>query len=132
MRLTLPALVTLAAVLVYYVIGFNVGRARVKYKIDAPAVTGNLDFERIYRVQMNTMEQFVAFLPALWLFAIYLSPLWASAFGVVWIVGRIVYAVGYTRAAAKRDVGFGITFIGFAVLWVGAAWGVIGALLQGM
>ena len=131
MRLTLPALVTLAAVFVYFVTTLNVGRAREKYKIVAPAVTGNLDFERVYRVQMNTVEQIVAFLPALWLFAIYLSPVWASAFGVVWIVGRILYAVGYTRSADKRDVGFGVTFIAFAALWAGAAWGVIGALLQG-
>ena len=31
---------------------------------------------------MNTLEQLVVFLPALWIFASYISPLWAAALGV--------------------------------------------------
>jgi glutathione S-transferase len=131
MNYALPALTTLAAVLFYAVTSINVGRARGRFKIDAPAVTGNADFERVYRVQMNTLEQLVAFLPALWLFAIYVSPTWASTLGTAWIAGRVVYAVGYYRAAEKRGPGFGITFIAFAALWVGATWGVVRALLIG-
>jgi uncharacterized membrane protein YecN with MAPEG domain len=131
MRYALPALTTLAALLFYVVASINVGRARGRFKIDAPAVTGHPDFERIYRVQMNTLEQLVAFLPALWLFAFYVSPTWAATLGTAWIAGRVIYAVGYYRAAEKRGWGFGITFAAFAALWVGAAGGVVRALLQG-
>ena len=131
MRYALPALTTLAALLLYVVVSINVGRARGKYKIEAPAVTGHPDFERVYRVQMNTLEQLVAFLPALWLFAFFVSAAWASTIGTAWIVGRVVYAAGYYRAAEKREAGFAITFVAFAVLWVGATWGVVRALLQG-
>jgi len=131
MRYALPALTTLAALLFYVVVSINVGRARGKFKINAPAVTGHPDFERVYRVQMNTLEQLVAFLPALWLFAAYVSPTWAATLGTAWIAGRVIYAVGYYRVAEKRGPGFGITFAAFAALWVGAAWGVVRVLLQG-
>jgi glutathione S-transferase len=126
----LPALTTLVALLLYFVIVANVGRARMKYKIEAPAVTGHPDFERIYRVQVNTVEQLIGFLPALWLFAHYVSPSWASVLGTVWIVGRAFYAIGYYRAAEKRSVGFGIGMFAFVALWLGAAWGVVKVLLQ--
>jgi len=131
MRYALPALTTLAALLFYVITIINVGRARGRFKIDAPAVTGHPDFERVYRVQMNTLEQLVGFLPALWLFAFYLSPTWAATLGTAWVAGRVVYAVGYYRAAEKRGPGFGITVSAFAALWLGAAWGVVRALLQG-
>jgi uncharacterized MAPEG superfamily protein len=127
----LPALTTLIALLLYFVVTINVGRARVKHKIEAPAVTGHPDFERAYRVQMNTLEQMIAFLPALWLFAAYVSGPWASALGALWIAGRALYAVGYYRAAEKRGAGFGLAALAFVALWLGAAWGVVRALLQG-
>lgn len=124
-----PALVTLAAVLFYIVTIANVGRARDKYKIKAPAVTGHPDFDRVHRVEENTLEQLVAFLPALWLCAVFLSPPWSAALGAVWILGRILYAAGYYRAASKRGLGLVITLFAFAALWIGAAWGVVHALL---
>jgi uncharacterized membrane protein YecN with MAPEG domain len=124
-----PALVTLAAVLFYVVTIANVARARDKYKIRAPAVTGHPDFERIHRVEENTLEQLVAFLPALWLCALFMSATWSAAFGAIWILGRMLYAAGYYRAASKRGLGFAITFFAFAALWLGAAWGVVRALL---
>ena len=127
----LPALTTLIALLLYFVVTINVGRARVKCKIEAPAVTGHPDFERAYRVQMNTLEQMIAFLPALWLFAAYVSGPWASALGALWIAARALYAVGYYRAAEKRGAGFGIAALAFVALWLGAAWGVVRTLLQG-
>ena len=127
----LPALTTLVALLLYFVIVANVGRARVKYKIEAPAVTGHPIFERAYRVQVNTLEQLIAFLPALWVFALYVSPSWASVLGTVWIAGRALYAVGYYRDAEKRHAGFGIGMFAFIALWLGAAWGVVRALVQG-
>lgn len=125
-----PALVTLAAVLFYVVTIANVGRARDKYKIKAPAVTGHPDFDRVHRVEESTLEQLVIFLPALWLCAVFVSPPWAAAVGTIWILGRILYAVGYYRAASKRGLGFAITFIAFATLWISAAWGVVRALLS--
>jgi uncharacterized MAPEG superfamily protein len=131
MRYALPALTTLAALLFYVVVSINVGRARTKFGIEAPAVTGSPDFERVYRVQMNTLEQLVAFLPALWLFAFYVSPTWAATLGSAWIAGRVIYAVAYYRAAEKRGPGFAITFLASAALWAGATWGVVRALLQG-
>jgi len=131
MRYALPALTTLAALLFYVMTIVNVGRARGRYKIDGPAVTGNPDFERVFRVQMNTLEQLIAFLPALWLFAFYVSPSWAATLGSAWIAGRVIYAVGYYRAAEKRAAGFGITVLAFAALWVGALWGIVRTLMQG-
>ncbi len=131
MRSALPALTTLVALLLYFVTTVNVGRARVKYKIAAPAVTGHPVFERAYRVQVNTMEQLIAFLPALWLYAAYVSPAWASTLGALWIAGRALYAIGYYQAPEKRGTGFGIGAFAFVALWLGASWGVIRAMLQG-
>ena len=74
-------------------------------------MTGEPDFERVVRVQQNTLEQLVFFLPLLWLFSFYVSPLWAAGVGAIWLVGRIVYAWGYYQAAEKRTIGFGISFI---------------------
>ena len=127
----LPALTTLVAVLLYFVVTLNVGRARVKYKIAAPAVSGNPDFERAYRVQMNTLEQIVPFLPALWLFAFFVSTFWATLLGAIWILGRALYAIGYYRAAEKRGAGVGLSMLAFVALWFGAFWGVGRILLQG-
>jgi|APFre7841882630_1041343.scaffolds.fasta_scaffold08255_2 glutathione S-transferase len=131
MSTSLPALTTLVAVLLYLVTSINVAAARGKYKIEAPAIAGNADFERIFRIQMNTLEQLVAFLPPLWLFALYVNPAWSSVLGAVWIAGRALYAVGYTRSAPARSKGFIIAFAALAVLWLGAMWGVVAALLRG-
>jgi glutathione S-transferase len=131
MSMALPALTTLVAVLLYIMTSVNVAFAREKYKIAAPAITGNVDFERIFRVQMNTLEQLIAFLPALWLFALYMSPAWSSAIGAVWIAGRALYAVGYARAADGRGKGFVIAFAALALLWLGAIWGVVATILRG-
>jgi glutathione S-transferase len=102
------ALVTCLALLAYFLISFQVGKARGTYGIKAPATTGNPDFERIFRVQMNTLEWMPVFLPALWLFAIYVGDAIAAALGVVWIFGRLVYFTGYAKAANKRGPGFAI------------------------
>jgi glutathione S-transferase len=131
MSMPLPALTTLIALLLYFATLMNVARARIKFKIAAPAVTGNPDFERIFRVQMNTLEQLPMFLPALWLFAIYVNPAWASVIGVVWIIGRVFYAIGYTQSAAKRGPGGIVGFAALAVLWIGAIFGVVAALVRG-
>ncbi|MET3526752.1 MAPEG family protein [Phenylobacterium koreense] len=115
------ALVTIAAVLVYLWMGIRVGRARVKSGVAAPAMTGDPVLERHIRVHYNTLEWLPAFLVGLWLFAIYWNELFAAAMGVVWIVGRIVYALGYVADPKKREAGFLIHLLATAVLLLGAA-----------
>jgi glutathione S-transferase len=125
----LTAAVTLVAVLVYFLITGGVARARSQYGIKAPAVTGHEGFERIYRVQMNTLEQMAMFLPALWLCAAYVSDRGAAVGGLVWIVGRVIYALAYTRDPSTRGPGAMITLVATAGLWLGAAYGVVKAMI---
>src|ERR1700687_3336409 len=99
------ALVTCLAILFYFFTTIQVSKARVAYGIKVPAVAGNADFERVFRVQMNTLEWMPIFLPSLWLFAIYISDAVAAVLGLVWIAGRILYMTGYSQAAAKRGPG---------------------------
>jgi uncharacterized membrane protein YecN with MAPEG domain len=114
------AIVTCLAVAFYFFTSTQVARARVRYGVKLPAITGNPDFERVFRVQMNTLEWLPIFLPSLWLFAIYVGDASAAALGVLWIVGRIVYFIGYRAAVAKRSPGFFIQAVACIILWVGA------------
>src|ERR1700756_4825849 len=100
------AFVTCLAILFYFFTSVRVARARAAHKIKPPAISGNLDFERVFRVQMNTLEWLPIFLPSLWLFAVYISDSAAASIGAVWIAGRILYLTGYSKAAAKRGPGF--------------------------
>jgi glutathione S-transferase len=120
MPLALPALMTLLAVLWYIVTAFQVGRAHVKYKIDAPNMTGHPALERAVRVHMNTLEQLAAFLPAMWIYAWFGNPRWAAIACAVWIVGRIMYAFGYWADEKKRGPGFAITMFALSIVWVAA------------
>ena len=124
------AIVTCLAVGFYLFTSINVGRARTAFGVNAPAISGNADFERVFRVQMNTLEWMPIFLPSLWLFAIYLSDPIAAAIGIVWIVGRILYLVGYSEAAAKRGRGFGIQALACGVLWIGALGGIVRQMIH--
>jgi glutathione S-transferase len=114
------AIVTCLAILFYFFTTILVGKARAKFGIKAPAISGNPDFERVFRVQMNTLEWLPIFLPSLWLFAIYISDEWAAVLGLIWILGRILYLTGYSQAAEKRSMGFGIQALAGIVLWRGA------------
>jgi glutathione S-transferase len=116
---------TLAALCVYFWISFNVGKARSTYKVPAPSMEGPLEFQSIVRVQANTVEQMLLFLPALWMCAYFLSDRWAALGGGVWIIGRIVYALGYYQAPAKREIGFGITILASIALMLGSAAGLL-------
>jgi len=97
----LTALVTCLAILFYFFTGIQVSKARVAFGIKAPAMPGHPDFERVFRVQMNTLEWMPIFLPSLWLFAIYISDPVAAVLGLVWIAGRVLYLTGYSQAANK-------------------------------
>ncbi len=125
------ALVTCLAILVYVFTIIQVSKARVAFGVKAPAVSGNPDFERVFRVQMNTLEWLPIFLPALWLFAVYLNDALAAALGLVWIVGRILYLTGYSQAANKRELGFGIQSVAALLLWLGALGAIIWRLIHG-
>lgn len=115
-----PSLVTVSALLVYFVLILNVGKARVKYRVMPPQMTGDPNFERVVRVQQNTVEQLILFLPALWLFSLFVSQLWAGIIGGVWIGGRILFAWGYYQAAEKRTPGFGISSLATIALLAGS------------
>jgi len=114
------ALVTCLAILFYFFTSTRVSRARASFGVKAPAITGDPDFERVFRVQMNTLEWMPIFLPSLWLFAIYVSDPIAAALGLVWIAGRILYMTGYSQAANKRGRGFGIQALAAGILLFGA------------
>jgi uncharacterized MAPEG superfamily protein len=127
----LPALVTLLTVLLLFGTMWLVGRAREKYAIKAPATSGHPMFERAYRVQMNTLEQTVMFLPTLWLAAHYGFTGWAGIAGLVWLLGRAWYATAYMADPAKRGPGFALASLGWIALLVMAAIGVVRAMAVG-
>ena len=113
------AIVTVLALLTYAWMGTRVSATRRKTGIRAPAVTGD-PLERTIRAHYNTLEWLPIFLPALWLFAIYWNTLAAAALGVIWIIARIVYFLGYTAEASKRSTGFLIQTFAAAALLLGA------------
>ena len=125
------ALVTCLAIALYFFTSIRVAKARAAFGIKAPAITGHPDFERVFRVQINTLEWLPIFLPSLWLFAIYISDPVAAVIGLVWIVGRILYMTGYSQAAEKRGRGFGIQAMATIVLWLGAVGAIVWRLVHG-
>lgn len=126
----LTAFVTLLAIAFYFFTAINVSRSRTKTGVKVPAMAGHPDFERAFRIQMNTLEWMPIVLPALWLFAIYISDAIAAGIGAIWIIGRIVYFVGYSKAAAKRGTGFAIQALAAMALWVGALGAVVLRLVK--
>lgn len=131
MPLALPALMTLVAVLWYVLTGIQVGRMRVRCEVPAPATTGDPAFERAFRVQMNELEQIVAFLPAMWIYATFGDSRLAALGCGVWLVGRIVYALGYWAQAHRRHAGFTVSTFALAITWVAALASVVAALRAG-
>jgi MAPEG family. len=127
----LPALVTLLTIVLLFGTAFAVGRARERHGIQAPATSGHPAFERAFRVQMNTLENTVLFLPTLWLAAHYGFAAWAGVAGLVWLAGRSWYALAYLREAGKRGGGFVLGMLGWAATLVMAAFGVVRALVIG-
>jgi glutathione S-transferase len=126
----LPAVVTLLTLLLMFATVWAVGRARGRYGIKAPAVSGDPAFERALRVQMNTLENAVMFIPALWLAAQYVDPLWAGIAGLVWLAGRIWYAAAYLRDASRRGPGYLVSMLALAALVLMAAAGMGMAIME--
>jgi hypothetical protein len=123
------AIVTVLALLQYVYFAVAVGRARGRYGVHAPAVTGHEVFERYFRVQQNTLELLVVMVPALWLFATYVSPLWGAVLGVVYVVGRFIYFAAYVGDPAKRGLGFALTMLPVLALAIGALVGAVARLM---
>ena len=125
------AIVTLLTIALYFGFALRVAAARGQFGIKHPATTGNPDFERIFRSHVNTLEWMPIFLPSLWLCAIYFSDVTAAALGLVWIAGRALYFVGYSRAVPKRLPGFLVQTTVCLLLFIGAAAGIVMQLGRG-
>jgi glutathione S-transferase len=119
------AIATLLAVAFYFFLATRVAAARGKFNVKLPATTGNPSFERIFRAHMNTLEWMPTFLAPLWLCAIYLSDTAAAALGFVWIGGRVLYFVGYSKAVEKRLPGFFVQSSACLLLLIGAIAGIV-------
>ena len=120
-------IVAILAVVQFFFFGVLVGRARSEFNVKAPAVSGPEGFERAFRVQMNTLEQLVAFLPALFIAGLHWSSGWIAAIGVVYLIGRFIYWRSYVADPAKRGLGFALTVLPTFVL---LAAGLIGAFMH--
>lgn len=125
MQLPWTSWATLAALIMYFWTIFNVGKARGKYRVQAPSVDGPPEFLRALRVQINTVEQLIFFIPALWLCAYWWNDKMAALGGVIWIVGRVMYAISYYRDAEKRAMGFTVSTLAAIALVFGAAYGLM-------
>jgi glutathione S-transferase len=119
------ALVTLLAVAFYFFLATRVAVAHGKFNVKLPAMIGNPDFERVVRAHVNTLEWMPTFLVPLWLRAVYLSDVAAAVLGLVWIVGRVLYWNGYSKAVDKRLPGFFVQATACFLLFIGALVGVV-------
>jgi uncharacterized membrane protein YecN with MAPEG domain len=124
------ALITSLALIMYMILGINVGRARVKYNVQPPNTSGNADFERVFRVHQNTLEHMVPFLAAFWVFSLLVDAKIGAALGGAWILGRILYAWGYYQEAKKRGPGFGISILAQFALILGSLYGAIMSVMH--
>ena len=123
----LIAIIAALALIEYLVFGLMVGMARGKYKVEAPATSGHPIFERRLRVQTNTLEQLIVFLPGLVLFGRYVSAPIGVILGAIFILGRIVYSIGYVADPAKRSVGFVLSYVPVVLLILGGLFGAAAA-----
>lgn len=120
-------IITILALAQFVLFGIQVGSMRGKHGIKAPAVTGHPEFERMFRIQQNSMEQLVVFVPALWIFAHLVNPLWGAGMGLVFIIGRFIYRASYLKDPDARGMGFTITFVPTAVMLV---WSLVVAVMR--
>ena len=122
-------IVVVLALILFTVLGMLVGRARAAHGVKAPAITGPEEFERTFRAHQNTLESLIVFVPAVWIFGTAVDPLWAAIIGLVYLVGRVIYAIGYISAAEKRGLGMMIGFLASAVLVLGSLVGLVIAMM---
>ncbi len=129
--MALVELITVLALLQFIYFGILVGRARDRFGVKAPAVAGNEIFERYFRVQMNTLELLVVFLPALWMATAYVAAYWVALLGVVYLIGRFVYLRAYVAEPSKRSLGFSLTSLPILVLLLIDLTGSVSRLIKG-
>lgn len=120
-------IITILALAQFMLFGIQVGSMRGKHGVKAPATTGHPEFERMFRVQQNTMEQLVVFIPTLWIYGYLVNWFWGAAIGLVYIVGRFIYRASYVRDPDSRGLGFALTFLPTAVMLV---WALVDAFLS--
>lgn len=125
------AIPVLFALLLYFKLTFNVGQARRKYGVQAPAITGDAMFERTYRVQMNMLEQLIMFLPSVGIFAWVVSDRWSLLLGLFWVFTRLMYSRAYIKDPAKRHLWFLLGILVIAVFWVFAMTTIVRAIFFG-
>ena len=125
----LVAIVIILALIEFIGFSLVVGRARMKFNVPAPATTGDEQFERYFRIQQNTQEQLLVFIPAILIAGYFSNPLWAALAGVVFILGRLVYFSGYSKDPKARSTGFGIGFLAIVYLLIAGLVGLVGALM---
>lgn len=113
-------IVTVLALMQFIYFGVQVGSVRGKTGVKAPAMSGDPLFERTNRVHQNTLEQLIALIPVMWIYAHYVNPLWAAGFGAIYIVGRFIYSAAYIKDPANRSMGFMMSMLPTAVMaiWV--------------
>ena len=122
------AFLVLISLVQYIYFAAKVGGARAKHEVKAPAVTGNEVWERLFRVQQNTLEQLIIFIPAIYIFSTYLSTKWALIPGGVYLIGRQIYSMAYAKDPKTRTLGFSLTFLAQIVLVLGGLFGVVRAM----
>ncbi len=120
-------IVTVLALMQYMFFGIQVGGAHQKYGIKAPTMSGDPEFDRVNRVHQNTLEQLVVLIPALWMYAHFVNPLWGAGMGVVYLIGRFIYRAEYLKDPSTRTLGFSLSFLPGAVMSV---WVLIVAILK--
>jgi uncharacterized MAPEG superfamily protein len=129
--MALVELITVLALLQFLYFGILVGQARERLGVKAPAITGNEVFERYLRVQMNTLELLILFLPALWLAVAHLDARWLALLGALYLIGRFVYLRAYIAQPSKRSLGFGLSALPILILLTTDLIGSVTRLIRG-
>ena len=125
----LTTLALVAALIVYTWMSTNVGRARAQFGVPAPHSGGHPEFDKRYRVQMNTVEHSVLLIPGALLGTPVLGDVFGATLVALWALGRILFALAYYRDPARRSLGCALPFIPGLMLVVAAATGAVRALL---
>jgi glutathione S-transferase len=127
--MALIASVTGIILLEYFIFTMMVGAVRGKSGIQAPAMTGDPKLERMIRVQLNTLEQMVVVIPAMWIYGQFINETVAAGLGLAFVIGRGLYCKGYLEEPKKRAIGFAIGMLATTVLLLGGLYGAVSAAL---
>ena len=126
--MTYVALVTLLILAQYFFFVMQAGMARGKDTVVAPATTGDEMYERKARVQLNTLEQLIITLPAMWICAQYFRADVAAIMGLAFLIGRFLYSYLYIKNPKSRAPGFVIGFFANVILVATGFYGIIASL----